>query len=349
MADKLRAAVIGTGMGRYHMEAYARNPKVDLVAVCDLNGPEAQEFATKFGAERVFTDWREMYELDLDLVSIAVPNNLHAEMTVAALERGFHVLCEKPMATKLEDARRMVETAERVGKRLMIHMSLRYQGAHQHLKSLVAKGDLGDIYLGEARMIRRRGTPLLDFPPGGSMGRGPWFVIKEESGGGAVMDIGVHTFDLVWWLMGCPKPVAVSGATFAALRRPEFAERKVPADTDEHAAAFVALEGGRRIFFEACWASNQPDSFTVELFGTQAGARLGDGLRVLTHEGKEPRDNKVEVPDGVGLVSYDHFVEGVLDPSVELISEGWKCLPVAQVLDALDRSAALGSEVVIEA
>ena len=148
MADKLRAAVIGTGMGRYHMEAYARNPKVDLVAVCDLNGPEAQEFATKFGAERVFTDWREMYELDLDLVSIAVPNNLHAEMTVAALERGFHVLCEKPMATKLEDARRMVETAERVGKRLMIHMSLRYQGAHQHLKSLVAKGDLGDIYLG---------------------------------------------------------------------------------------------------------------------------------------------------------------------------------------------------------
>jgi len=87
----------------------------------------------------------------------------------------------------------------------------------------------------------------------------------------------------------------------------------------------------------------------VELFGTQAGARLGDGLRVLTHEGKEPRDNKVEVPDGVGLVSYDHFVEGVLDPSVELISEGWKCLPVAQVLDALDRSAALGSEVVIEA
>ena len=99
MADKLRAAVIGTGMGRYHMEAYARNPKVDLVAVCDLNAPEAQEFATKFGAERVFTDWREMYELDLDLVSIAVPNNLHAEMTVAALERGFHVLCEKPMAT----------------------------------------------------------------------------------------------------------------------------------------------------------------------------------------------------------------------------------------------------------
>lgn len=349
MADRLRAAVIGTGMGRYHMEAYARNPKVDLVAVCDLNGPEAKEFARKYGAAHVFTDWREMYELDLDLVSIAVPNNLHAEMTIAALERGFHVLCEKPMAARLEDARRMVESAQRAGKRLMIHMSLRYQPAHQHLKSLVEKGDLGEIYLGEARMIRRRGTPVLDFAPGGSMGRGPWFVIKAESGGGALMDIGVHTFDLVWWLMGCPKPVAVSGATFARLRRPEFAARHIPADTDEHAAAFVALEDGRRIFFEACWASNQPDSFTVDLFGTQAGARLDDRLRVFTHDGNEPRDTTASIPEGAGLVSYDHFVEGVLDPKVDLISEGWKCLPVAEVLDALDRSATLGREVAIGA
>ena len=104
MADKLRAGVIGTGMGRYHMEGYANNPDVDLVAVCDLNEPEAQEMAEKFGASDVYTDWEKMVATDLDIVSVATPNYRHAPMSIAALETGKNVLCEKPMGAKLEDA-----------------------------------------------------------------------------------------------------------------------------------------------------------------------------------------------------------------------------------------------------
>jgi predicted dehydrogenase len=218
MEAPLKVAVIGTGMGRYHMKEFVESPNVKLVAVCDLNREEAMSFAKQYGAEKVVSDYRDLWQVpNLDAISIAVPNLLHASIAIEALERGLHVMCEKPMATTLGDAIRMVETAKAQNKRLMIGMSQRFKPQSLALRGMVDRGELGEIYYARTTWIRRRGVPVIHFRSGGSMGRGTWFVDKGKAGAGALFDIGVHMFDLTWWLMGNPKPVSVSAASYRNL------------------------------------------------------------------------------------------------------------------------------------
>ena len=184
--NKLKVGIIGTGMGRLHMEGYSKDPRVKIVAICDINRKEAEEFAKKYKAKYIFTNYEKMLDMEeIDFVSIATPNYLHAPMSIAALKRGKHVLCEKPMATSLKDAKAMVKAAEEAKKRLMIHMSMRFQPQFYLMKKLIEQGILGGIYYGKSSWLRRRGTPVIDFPSTGIMARGDWFLQKEKSGGGA--------------------------------------------------------------------------------------------------------------------------------------------------------------------
>ena len=245
MQAPLKVAVIGTGMGRYHMKEYVESPNVKLVAVCDLNRQEALAFAKQYGAETVVTDYHDLWQVpNLDAISIAVPNYMHAQIAIEALERGLHVMCEKPMATALADAKKMVETAEAQNKRLMIGMSQRFKPQSLALRGIVDRGELGSIYYARSTWIRRRGVPVIHFSSGGSMGRGQWFVDKEKAGAGALFDIGVHMFDLTWWLMGNPKPLSVSASSYRNLWEDEFARRGIPYDIDELSSALVRFENG---------------------------------------------------------------------------------------------------------
>lgn len=348
MSDKLKAAVVGTGMGRYHMEGYANNPDVDLVAICDLNEPEAREMAERFGATDVYTDWEKLLTHDFDIVSVAVPNYLHAPMAIAALESGANVLCEKPMATRFEDAERMVGAAERTGKILQINMSLRYQVSSRTARKLQQDGELGEVYWGEARMLRRKSIPWLDFDPGGTMARGNWFVKGHLAGGGALMDIGVHTFDLLWWTMGSPKPESVRAVRFARLRSADVEDKGAYADVDEHTAAFVMFEGGASAFFEASWDVNQTPMWSLGVSGSAMGISLGDSPGVHKRVEGKPTDVALEGPAEFGESSYDHLVACVLDPEKPRVSEGKGCLEVARVLEAIKLSAAEGEEIYLD-
>ena len=350
MEPQLNVAVIGTGVGRYHMQDYVACPNVNLLAVCDLNREEAEYFAKEYGARHVFTDYRDLWKLEeLDAISVAIPNNLHAPVTIEALEHGLHVLCEKPMATSLEDARRMVETAERVGRRLMICMSRRFRDASLTLRGMVERGELGEIYYARSTWIRRRGVPVIHFPPGGSMGRGDWFVKRDEAGGGALFDIGVHMFDLAWWLMGSPKPVSVSAATYRKLWIEEFARRGIRFDVDELASALVRFENGATAFLDVSWAANQADEVNVRVFGTKAGLQVYPPVVYREPRWGELHSDAIEVK----LVTDEpnprrHFVECIRDPEKELIASGAECLTVMAVLDAIRRSAECGHEVEVE-
>jgi len=215
---KLKAGVIGTGMGRYHMEGFATHPQSELTAVCDLNVPEAQAFADKYGAKHVFRDYRKMIAMEeLDIVAVATPNYLHAKMTIAALKAGKDVLCEKPIAIRLADAEAMVRAAKRRGKRLMINVGMRFDPVHEELRQRVGRGELGEVYYARSHWIRRKGIPFAVFPPTGEMARGEWFVKKRQAGGGALIDIGVHLFDLAWWLIGSPRPTSVLASMYSEL------------------------------------------------------------------------------------------------------------------------------------
>lgn len=347
---KLQCAVIGTGMGRYHMEGFSAHPKAELVAVCDLNVPEAKEFARQYGATRVFGDYRVMLEEmagELDAVGIAVPNFLHAPMSIAALQAGCHVLCEKPMATKLADARKMLAEAQKAGKRLMIDMSQRFGPAQRTLKDAASKKVVGDIYYAKSSWIRRKGTPVLDFAPGGSMGRGPWFVDKSKAGGGALMDIGVHLYDLCWWVMGGPKPVQVLASTYNVLSGPRFKKAKVFADVDDLASALVQFDNGATMFLEISWDAHMAPGSYVEVFGSKGGIHWEGGeVTVYTDDpAGKPTQLKPEPSKTEG--AYQHFVDCCLNPKKPMIASAQECIEVMKVLDAIGRSAASGKSVKI--
>jgi len=342
---EIRVGVIGTGMGRLHMQAYSEVPGTRIVAICDLNEPEARSFAEKYGATHVFTDYREMFAMEgLDAVSIVVPNHLHASMTLAALDAGLHVLCEKPMATTVSDAEAMVQKAKACGKRLMVHMTNRFRGANFSLGQLAQQGELGYAYYGRASMIRRRAVPTLHFPPTGIMGRGPWFLDSEKAGGGSLMDIGVHTYDLMWWFMGCPEPQTVSASTSRLLYEEEAKKRGIKFDVDEMASAFVRYENGATAFFDVSWAANQEPEWNVRVCGTKAGILLNPPTIFRDRNGVLENTN-IELPKTEQISPQQHFIDCIRDPEKPLIASGEEALAVVRVLDAIRRSAACGCEV----
>jgi predicted dehydrogenase len=348
---KLRAGVIGTGMGRYHMEGYASHPKSELYAVCDLNREEAAQFAAKYGAKHVFTDYRELLAREeIDVISIATPNYLHAPMAIAALQAGKHVLCEKPMAIKPADAEEMVRAAQKAKRRLGVNVALRFYPLHQGMRGQVASGRLGEVYYAKSHWIRRKGMPVVDFPQDGEMGRGDWFVQKRKSGGGALVDIGVHMLDLVWWLMGSPRPKQVLASVYSELLPARMAKVGVAGNVDDLATALIKFSTGQTLQVEVSWDAFQEPYFGYQLFGTTGGARWAERARTVTlfsddRSGKPKQTefaSKAKVAD-----SYHHFVDCCLDPHLSLIASGEEILHVARILDAIYTSQQTGKAVAL--
>jgi predicted dehydrogenase len=346
---KLRAGVIGTGMGRYHMEGFATHPRSELLAVCDLNVPEARAFAEKYGAKHVFRDYRDMIAMEeLDVVAVAAPTHLHARMTIDALKAGKDVLCEKPMATKLADAEAMVREAKRRRKRLLIHMIMRFSPLHWEMHGRVARGDLGDVYYARSHWIRRKGIPRADFAADGDMGRGEWFVKKRQAGGGASFDIGVHIFDLAWWLIGAPKPKSVLAATYSELLPPRLAKVGVKGDVDDLAAVLVRFDTGQTVFAEVTWDAHQKPFLGYELFGTERGASWSEWADFATiyQDDRRGRPGERTVRARRKAPSaYWHFVDACLDRRTKMVASGEECLTVARVLDAIQTSQKTGKAV----
>ena len=347
-AKRVRVGVVGTGFGRYHMEGYAKQKNVELVAICDLNKPEAKQFAEQYGAPHVFTNYRKMFSMDeLDAVSIAVPNNLHAPMTIDALKKGKHVLVEKPMAITPKQAAAMVDAAKKAGKRLMVEQALRFQKGTQLLRDYYDRGEFGEVYFAKSSWVRRRGWPRLNFPPGGSMGRGEWFIRKKEAGFGALGDIGVHLIDLAWYLMGTPKPVTVSGMMWNKIAAPILKRRRMPCEVEELAAGFIRFDNGSALAFDVCWDSHNQTGMQTFIFGDKGGAsvqppKVYRGTDIMETVELDTEFGGFEVVD-----AYSHFIDCVRDPRKKLIASGEENVRLIQMLDALARSAQKGKEVSI--
>ncbi len=348
MAKKIRVGVVGTGMGRHHMEAFVKLDDVELVAICDLNEPEARQFAHLHNVKQVFTDYRKMFSLsELDAVSIATPNCLHAPMTIDALNKGKHVLVEKPMALNAKEARQMVAAAKKNGKRLMVEQAMRFSRDAQMLRAYYERGEFGNVYYARSTWIRRKGWPRLNFEPGGSMGRGEWFIRKAEAGYGALGDIGVHLLDLAWYLMGAPKPLAVSSNLWNKVAQPILRRKKMPVEVDEMASGFVRLEGGRVIVVEVCWDSHSAPIQEARIYGEKGGctlfpARVYRGEEVLETVDLSTQHGGLPLTD-----AYAHFIDCIRDPRKRMIASGEEIVQVMRMLDGIGKSAATGREVIL--
>ena len=150
MEKKLRVGLVGIGgMGSNHLRCQLGNPRVEVVAICDILPEKMQAAKDRFDIPSIscYTDFKEMIDNEqLDAVDISTPNYLHSIVAVYAMERGLHVFCEKPDAVSVEEALKMKEASERTGKILMVMRNNRYYTNSQYLKKLIASGECGEIY-----------------------------------------------------------------------------------------------------------------------------------------------------------------------------------------------------------
>lgn len=264
----VKLGLIGAGgIAQAHCRAMSEVSGVEIIAASDLVKANAERTAERWGIPKTFTDYNEMLKMDeLDGVVVCTPTAVHAPPTVAALKAGKHVLCEKPMEASLAAATEMVSTAHKTGKILMIALKLRYTPQVIKAKEIIDAGTLGDIYYAETVADRRRGNP------GGS------FIRKATAGFGAAADIGVYALDTALYLMGHPKPVAVSGITSNYLSlhntwNPGIKETEV----EDFACGWVVFDNGARLVFKTCWCMNMDSLGGTIFLGTKAGLRIGVG------------------------------------------------------------------------
>ena len=160
---KLRAGIVGCGgiANAKHLPAMEKCGLYEVAAFCDIIPERAQETKEKFGSSdaKVFTDYRELVKEDLDVVYVTTPNRSHAEISIAAMEAGKDVMCEKPMARTYAETEKMLETAKRTGRVLNIAYQNRYRSDSTYLKEMCKNGEMGDIYFAKAHALRRRAVP----------------------------------------------------------------------------------------------------------------------------------------------------------------------------------------------
>ena len=350
---KLRIALVGCGgMGRFHIDHfYKHEPRIEFVAACDILPGRTQAVVDgSFPAAKQYADYRELLkDPDVDAIDICTPNYLHSEIAVAAFAAGKHVFCEKPDAIDAAKAAAMRDAAAKAGKVLMVMRNNRFTDAAKYLKKYVADGRAGEIYAGRCGWQRRRGIP----------GKGGWFTTKAQSGGGPLIDLGVHMIDLAVWLMGNPRPVAVSGQTFR-----KFAEGSDVSDSEHSkfgdavaggtfdvedlAMGFIRFDNGAVLQIEFSWASNvEKERRFVELLGTKAGVVVDNSqMKIFTEENGELLDvlPPGEQKDDGHARNLKNFVDVVLD-GAEPCYRPQQGVDMIAILEGFYRSAAEGREV----
>jgi predicted dehydrogenase len=331
----LRVGVIGAGWpGQRHAEGYLASGLAQVVAVSDLEATRRAAFAKEYAVPKTYADYNDLLaDPEVEAVSVALPNFLHAPATIAALEAGKHVLCEKPPAVTLAEARAMAETAERQGLVLAFAHQRRFSPSSEALRQQLASGALGDIYHSRAVWTRTWGVPL---------GVGGWFTDPARAGGGSLIDIGIHVMDLGWFLMGCPTPVTVSGQVYN-----KFPEQT---KTDDSAFALIRFADGRSLQVESSWVLVQEqDQMSVHLYGTEGGARVDDYHLDLFTVGEQSRvRTSLSLRGGLPAFTAQsaNFVRAVRgeEPPRTPAAHG---VQVMALIDAIYRSAKEGREVAL--
>ncbi len=271
---KLRVGIVGLGFigTQKHLVGLAQHSdKCEIVGFCDLEIGKAEAAKEKFGSADSYatTDYHDLLnDPSIDVIHVCSWNVTHCEITCAALEAGKHVLCEKPMAVTGADARKMVETAKRTGKKLSVGFQYRFRKESQFLRKAVDEGRLGEIYAGKAHAIRRKGVPTWGV-----------FTDKSKQGGGPLIDLGGHAIDLALWYMDNYQVKSVTGVVNYKLGdKPEGnmggAWDPATYTVEDSAFGFVTFTNGASLFVEASWALNVQASreACVTLCGTEGGA-----------------------------------------------------------------------------
>lgn len=354
---KIKIGIIGCGgiANGKHMPALSKLENVEMVSFCDIIKVKAEAAAQKYGTEsaNVYTSYKELLEdKSIDVVHVCTPNKSHSFITVDALYKGKHVMCEKPMAKTSEDAKKMIEAAKVTGKKLTIGYQNRFRQDSQYLHKACSEGQLGEIYFAKAHAIRRRAVPTWGV-----------FLNEEEQGGGPLIDIGTHALDLTLWMMNNYKPKYVVGNIYHKLSSKENAANAWGSwdpkkfTVEDSAFGFITMENGATIVLESSWALNSLDvkEAKTTLCGTEGGADMEDGLRINGEKfGKLYVTNVDLNADGVDFYSGSEessqdlearlWIESIVNDTEPTVKPE-EALAVTQILEAIYESSKTGKPV----
>lgn len=359
MISVMNAAFIGCGAiaQKKHLPLAAQNPYLHIKAMYDQNEEVNKVCLKKFGSKDTVLAGtpEEIFEReDIDVVFIATPNNTHAEYAVKALERKMNVICEKPMAASVKEAKIMLEASKRNGRLLHISYQNRYTSQALYVKRLYEEGFFPEVYYAKAYAVRRRAVPTW-----GAAGK------KEAQGGGALIDIGSHAIDLAMWLTDNFTPLYAVGTTYD-----KFAGQGSEAnlwgtlrpgqiDTEDCALGFVVMQNGMTLFIEASYALNITEEMeaSVDLFGVLGGVSLRETDEVtLIHEvggkvcmtknrlqesfrGLTPRELAKNALEREHEAVTEMLLKGCMDKSAE------QSFVTAQIVEGIYQSAKSGRPV----
>lgn len=350
---KTRVGIIGCGgISTLHMSGYLNQPKLcEVVACCDIDEAKLKAYAERYNIPHTYTDYNEMMANEqLDAVSVTTWNAAHCGATIAALNGGANVICEKPMAMNADEARLMEAAAKKNGKILQIGFVRRYGADCESAKDFIDSGEAGDIYFANVSYLRRNGCP------------GGWFGDKTYSGGGPLIDLGVHVMDLARYLAGRPNPVAAYGATFANISSIDDGTPKAwTTDTtgkfernvEDFATAFIRFDNGFVMHVAASFNLNiKNDVGDVEIFGNKAGIKLGSPSAFFRSNGEngEISGEKYAKASGFNdIFQYEiaHFIDCVRN-GVECRAPAHDGVVLMQMIDAIYESARTGKEALIK-
>lgn len=352
-SKKVRIGLVGAGnIANSHMKQFSQlTEECEITAVSDVHLPLAKERAQTFEIPQVFDQSEDLLQSDdVDAVIIAVPNKYHAPLAVQALAAGKHVLLEKPMGIDADSAKEIVKAQQQSDKIIMIAHQMRWNWVPMQVKKQIERGELGKIYNAKAGLFRRKGIP----------GWGSWFTRKEQSGGGPLIDIGVHMLDLALHLMGNPKPISVYGSTYA-----EFGPKKKGVgswgtpnwsghyDVEDLATALIKMEDGSTLSLEVSWAVHMDTNSKpfIHLMGSEGGASLqGNDGKFLTEKFDQAIATELKVPnsdEGARIRMSRHFLECIREGKQPL-TNAMSGLANNLILDAIYESSRTGNEIKLD-
>jgi predicted dehydrogenase len=340
--DRIKVGIVGAGfIGRMHAEALARVPNAEVVAVASPNADKGRAMAAEFGISRHVADYRDMLALDeLDLVTVGVPNDLHAAVCIDAANAGKHVVCEKPLCLTLDEADRMIAAGRAAGVKMMYAEELMFAPKYVRAKQLVDEGALGEVFL--VKQSEEHGGP-----------HSPWFWDVRRSGGGVLLDMGCHSIAFCRWVMG-NKPVRQVSATMGTF---------VHADQtrgEDHSVCLLTFEGGAIGVCENSWAKGGGVDDRAEIYGTKGNTRAdllrGSSLTTWSDVGYGYAVEKAETTTGWTFTMFEeswnygfpqemqHFVDCVQNDQEPIVTaEDGRA--VLEIILAAYQSAASGRAV----
>lgn len=348
---KLKVGVIGVGgIARTHMPGWAASEHAEVVAGADISEAALQRWGALNGITRLETDPAALInDPDIDIIDVCTPNNYHAPLSIAAMQAGKHVLCEKPLAATPKEIREMIAARDASGKTLMTAQHFRFRGVSKAMKAEIDTGTLGDIYHGRSWMLRRLAAPVR-----------PGFIMKKHSSGGPCIDIGVHILDLTLWFMGNPKPTAVTGVARAEIAHQPGAFSKwggaIPPefDVEDFAAAFVRFENGATLVLEVSWLLHHDtmgEDMQMWLYGTKAGCHWPKcEVYESNLDTKQLYNRTLKLTDDALEAHAQEcveFAQAVVDGAPSPVPAE-QSLQVMTILDGIYRSQQVGGEIKLD-